>query len=308
MHRTVRMLGILMHLQHGSTTIGALAEQYACSRKTIQRDIAALVELRIPVSSISGSNGGISLDPSWSLSPINLTPDEIETTILALENATFLPAAEQTLAKIRSAAKPSYFDEVATNPHRPQVVRSPPDAMPDAVEQIRKVMKREMWCRIDYSGGSNPGWRVILPQELHVLEGKWYLHAVDARSRATRNFRVDRIRDIVPVLAPAESDLIMEAAADRPAYGSETYPEILVNLTTSGIQFCRDHNHFHRHVNEDTLRFRCPPGDYRYVARELLRMGTDCHILAPPELIDWARTLVLELHEHITNHQDTPLS
>ena len=308
MHRTVRMLGILLQLQKGSTTIGALADHYECSRKSIQRDIAALVELQIPVSSTSGPNGGVALDPAWSLSPINLTAEEIETTVLALEHASYLPAAELTLAKIRTASKPPHFDKVANDPGRPQVVRSTSAEMPEGVERIRNVMQRQMWCRIDYSGGSNPGWRLILPQELHVLEGKWYLHAIDERSRSFRNFRADRIRDLTPALAPADAESIVAEATAKPAYGAEHHPEVEVQLTDVGIRFCRDHNHFHRHIEGDILRFRCPPGDLNYVAREILRMGTDATIIAPPELRDWAKRIVEELDKHLANDQDDTVS
>ena len=303
MHRTIRMLAILLELQNGATTIGALAGKFECSRKTIQRDISALVDLNLPVTSSPGVKGGVSLDPAWTLSPMNLTADEIETTILALEHATHLPASEHALMKIRSAAKPGYFDAVASDPRRPEIRRTPRSTLPDGVAQVRKVMQREMWCRIDYSGGSNPGWRLVLPQALHIAEGRWYMRAIDERSREYRVFRIDRIREIIPTLAPQDAEAIVQNAKAQPDYTSEEYPEVVVALNPAGIEFCRDHTHFHHSLEGDTLRFRCPPGDYLYVCRELLRMGTNCRVLAPAELITTMKNLVREITEHIASNK-----
>lgn len=308
MHRTLRMLGILLELQRGPTTIAVLANTYECSRKTIQRDLAAIVELGIPVLRAAGSSGGVSLDPSWSMAPMNLTREEIETAILALEHATHLPAAGQTLAKIRHATKPAWFDAVATLADRPVAHTSAPMEMPEIVARLRNVMQRDMWCRIDYSGGSNPGWRILLPEELTILDGRWYLRAVDARSADRRNFRVDRVRDVVPALAPLEAAEIRQRAESRPPYQSEAFPEVVVDLTDKGIQFCRDHHHFHRSLSGNRLSFRCPPGEYRYIAREILRMGTDATIVAPPALIQAARDVITEMQRHLARDTDITVS
>lgn len=303
MHRSLRMLGILMDLQGGSSTLGKLAAKYECSSKTIQRDIASLTELNIPVTSAPGVHGGISLDPGWMLGPLNLNAAEIETLILALESAPHLPAAESALAKIRAASTPSRFDRVDDDPLRPssRSNRSPSIPMPDGVQQIRNILSREMWCRLDYSSGSNPGWRLVLPQQLRILEGKWYLHAIDQRSRERRIFRVDRVRDIVPALAPADAAEIIQSAENQPGYQSDHYPEIVVDLNPAAVQFCRDHSHFHQHIEGHLLRFRCPPGEYQYVARELMRMGTDCRAIAPAALLETMRELVSDIARHIAN-------
>lgn len=198
MHRTLRMLDILTHLQNGATTIAALAEKYECSRKTIQRDLAELVELHIPIQRTSGPNGGIALDPAWNLAPMNLTPEEAETVILALEHAPHLPASGPTLAKIRTASRPAYFDSVNQKPDRPVSRTGAATTLPDIVLDIRKIVQRGMWCRINYSGGSQPGWRIMQPRELQIADGRWYMNALDERSHEFRSFRIDRILEIVP--------------------------------------------------------------------------------------------------------------
>lgn len=299
MHRSLRMLGIVMDLQSRPTTLGRLAAKYECSTKTIQRDIAALNELHVPIASTSGVHGGIALEPGWMLGTLNLTTAEIETLILALENAPHLPAAESALMKIRAASSPAHFDSVAEDPLRPSTTRSPSGSMPDGVQKIRNILARDLWCRIDYSGGSTPGWRCVQPKQVRLLQGRWYLRAIDERSREHRVFRVDRICDLVPALAPADAADIIQSASNQRQYDSEEFAEIVVELNATAIQLCGDHVHFHEHIHGQHLRFRCPPGDYQYVARELIRMGTDCRVIAPPGLIETMRNAVAKIARHI---------
>lgn len=310
MHRTLRMLGILIDLQNGPSTLGKLAANYECSSKTIQRDVTALTELNIPVFSSPGVNGGISLDPGWMLGQLNFTAAEIETLILALESSPHLPAVETTLAKIRAASTPSRFDAVAESPLLPNSFRNPAGKLPKALEQVRNMIRRNLWCRIDYDGGSKPGWRIVKPVELRISEGRWYLHAIDERSREQRFFRIDRVRDVIPTLAPANAEEIEKHAKVQPEYRSSQHPLVIVNLGPAGKRFCQDHTDFHEFINGDgdQLQFRCPPREYRYYAGELLRIGTDCTVLAPPELINEMQKIVKNIRKHLSLNQDDMVS
>ena len=301
MHRSTRMLAILMRLQHGPSTLRQLAASFDCSTKTIQRDIEELVSLNIPVIANRGYGGGIAIDPGWWLGPLNLSPAEIETIILAMENAPFLPGRDEVLAKVRAAVRPGRFDPVADNSTKPVIRQADSPVMHDTLAAIRNVMQRQLWCRIDYHGGSKPGWRLILPQHLHITENRWYLRAIDERSRESRVFRLDRIRDLQPALGPANARAIIDHARSLPTYNSEEFPEVVANLTDAGMRFCLDHPDFQRWVSGHELRFRCPPHDYGYCAREMLRMGADCTIEGPPDLVTEIKRQVTALHHHIVN-------
>lgn len=305
MNRTVRMLGIIMRLQRGKATLAELAERFECSTKSIQRDLDQMLTLGIPVATSRGRNGGITIEPGWWLGPLNLTADEIETVILAMESAAFLPGADEVLAKIRAAVRPNRFDPVAHDPTRPQVGTSPGDTPGDILSRIRTIMAREMWCVIDYAGGSNPGWRAILPQQLHISDGHWYVAAIDERSREFRTFRLDRIHDLTPTLGPPDAAAIIEHARAQPAYHSSTYPQILAELTPTGVDFCQNHPRLRNCLVGSTLRFHCPPADYPYMARDFLRMGTNCRVLEPDTLKSEMLLATQELLYHLENKLDT---
>lgn len=299
MQRTVRMLGILMRLQRDPSTLADLAAQFECSTKSIQRDLDELLVLGIPVLTSRGHGGGISIDPSWWLGPLNLTADEIETIILAIENAPFLPGGDDVLDKVRAAVRPSRFDIVAQNDARPHLGQPAVGEPASVLADVRKVMDRGLWARIDYRGGSQPGWRAVLPERLFVMENRWYIDAVDERSRAFRRFRLDRISTMEPTVGPANAIDIVDTAHGEPEYTSEVYPEVRARLTRAGLAFCQDHPRLRHCLMDGGLAFRCPPSDYPFQARDLLRMGTNCTVLAPPELIDEMRRVIAEMSNHL---------
>lgn len=299
MHRSLRMLGIIQKLQHGSSTLGHLAEQFECSTKSIQRDLNEMLSIGIPIVTSRGRNGGVSLDPSWWLGPMNLTSEEIETIILAIENADFLPHGAAVLAKIRTAVRPHQFDTVVDDKLRPRI--NPRGTQDSSIIQadIRKIIARDLWCRIDYQGGSKPGWRVVLPRQLHISDHRWYLTAIDERSGEYRTFRLDRIQALEPTLGPHNAADIIRNAESQPEYSSKTYPEVIAELTSEGVTFCQDHPRLRDCLVDGTLRFHCPPSDYTYMARDLMRMGTNCRVMAPIELKHEMQRIALEMLNHL---------
>lgn len=299
MHRSLRMLGIIMHLQHGSSTLRALAKRFECSTKSIQRDIDEMLSIGIPVVTTRGRNGGVSIDSSWWMGPMNLTHEEIESVILAMENADFLPNRDDVLAKIRTAVRPDQFDTVISDVLRPRVSHHGIGDSQNLQAEIRRIIARELWCRIDYLGGSNPGWRLVLPIELHISNHRWYMTAVDQRSQEFRTFRLDRIQEIEPTLGPPNAAFIIQHAESQPAYGSTLYPEVIAELTPAGITFCEDHPRLRDCLIEGKLQFRCPPSDYPYMARDLMRMGTDCRVIEPLALVQEMQRMIVEMSEHL---------
>jgi len=73
---------------------------------------------------------------------------------------------------------------------------------------------------------------------------------------------------------------------------------VQVVLTPAGISLAKDHPDFRNHLGGATLEFRCPPSEFHYYGRELLRFGLEARVDGPPELIDWIRQHLKQLSEH----------
>src|SRR6266576_3162137 len=87
-----------------------LAERFEVSVRTIERDILALQEAGVPISSQVGRRGGYLLDRSMTLPPLNFTPAEAVATAIGLRRLDDTPWARDArtaLLKIVAASSPN---------------------------------------------------------------------------------------------------------------------------------------------------------------------------------------------------------
>lgn len=73
-----RLIGILaLLLQQERMTASELAEKFEVSRRTINRDIETLCEAGIPLMTVPGKNGGVSIMDGYKLDKTLLTSGEL---------------------------------------------------------------------------------------------------------------------------------------------------------------------------------------------------------------------------------------
>jgi predicted DNA-binding transcriptional regulator YafY len=134
MRRGDRLFEIIQVLRRasGPLTADAIAEQIETSKRTVYRDVAALMGQRVPIRGEAGV--GYVLDRGFDLPPLMLTPDEIEAVVLGSQwvvahaDAALARAAVDVLAKVAHILPESLRDviddpAVGTPPRRRQ--RSP---------------------------------------------------------------------------------------------------------------------------------------------------------------------------------------
>jgi predicted DNA-binding transcriptional regulator YafY len=307
MHRSTRMTGILIALQAQPRTAQALADRFEVSRRTILRDIEELLQLGVPIEARTGPGGGYAIPRTWWLAPLQLTEDEVQTLLFALDHlgeSTDGPWPEPhqgLVEKLRSALNPGALDRALANPARPQVAAHPVAPAPATLATVRSAIAREEWLRVDYRGGSAPGERQVKPLSLHVTGGRWLVHAIDARTAEVRYFRLDRMADARRCLDPQNAARIVAAAMARPDYHAPEHPEVVLRFTERGRLLAMDHPDIRNHLDGDAARFRCPPAELPFYGGELVRFGVEVEVLGPPELRAWLGEHLETLKRHHGN-------
>lgn len=82
-----RLIGILsLLLQQEQMTASELAEKFEVSRRTINRDIEALCEAGIPLVTMQGKNGGVSIMEGYRLDKTLLTSGELQAILAGLKS------------------------------------------------------------------------------------------------------------------------------------------------------------------------------------------------------------------------------
>jgi predicted DNA-binding transcriptional regulator YafY len=139
MRRADRLFQIIQILRRSPrpTTADAIAAELETSKRTVYRDVAALMGQRVPIRGEAGT--GYVLDGGFDLPPLMLTADEIEAAVLGAQwvaaraDPTLARAAQDLIAKI-TAAVPERMRILTDDP----AAGAPPSRYhaPDAIDMV----------------------------------------------------------------------------------------------------------------------------------------------------------------------------
>lgn len=203
MRRADRLFELIQVLRRasGPMTADAIAAELETGRRTIYRDIAALVAQRVPIRGEAGV--GYVLDRGFDLPPLMLTTDEVEAVtlgaqwVIAHADADLARAALGVLAKVAAIVP----DEMRALIDDPAVGTAPPrDAQPASgldFGRLREWSRRGRKIAIDYQDAAGaPTRRVVWPFLVgYVATVRVVIAWCELRANF-RIFRTDRIAGI----------------------------------------------------------------------------------------------------------------
>jgi predicted DNA-binding transcriptional regulator YafY len=180
-------------------TAEAIAEELETSKRSVYRDIAALIGQRVPIRGEAGI--GYVLEGGFDLPPLMLTTDEIDAVALGAQwvaghaDPALARAAHDVLAKIATVL-PEEMRPFLADP----AARTPPawDAPADTVDaaQLRAAIRAARKLAIRY--GDEAGRvteRTVWPLVIGYLDAARVLIAWCELRRDFRSFRLDRIAE-----------------------------------------------------------------------------------------------------------------
>ncbi|MDE1940059.1 MAG: YafY family transcriptional regulator [Alphaproteobacteria bacterium] len=296
-----RLLSILMLLQtRGRMTAPELAEQFEVSVRTIYRDIDQLSAAGIPVYADRGRAGGFQLLDGYRTKLTGLTEAEAETLFLAGLPG---PAAELGLADLLSTARLKLMaalpagtqaERIAARFHLDPAgwfsVSQPAAFLPE----IARAVWNERYLKIRYRRGGEIHARKLGPLGLVLKGGIWYLIA--QRGKEFRTYRVSNVAEAEtldqPYMRPKNFDLAAYWTKSSREFETNAYREsVTVRLSPRGRSML---DLMGPYVVEAATKTASPPDKRGWVRctiplesiefgiRELLRLGEDVEVLAPP--------------------------
>jgi predicted DNA-binding transcriptional regulator YafY len=214
MRRADRLFQIIQILRRvrRPVTADAIAAELETSRRTVYRDVAALIGQRVPIRGEAGM--GYVLEGGFDLPPLMLTPDEIEAAVLGAQwvmrraDPALARAAQDLMAKI-GASVPERL--------RPFVLE-PASGMPPAREQavdrldmgrVRASIHAGRKIALQYRDEQGrESERIVWPIAVGYHETVRMLVAWCELRRDFRHFRTDRV---------AAADFLDDRYPERPA-------------------------------------------------------------------------------------------
>lgn len=201
MRRAERLFQIIQILRRGRAPVTAesLAEELETSKRSIYRDIAALVGQRAPIRGEAGV--GYVLEDGYDMPPLMLTPDEIEAAVLGAQwvatrgDPALARAANDLIAKIAEAV-PDNLRPIVLEP----AVRANPtwNNQPDNIDmvQVRASIHGGRKIKLAYKDEQERASdRTIWPITVGYMDTKRLLIAWCELRQDFRSFRTDRVAE-----------------------------------------------------------------------------------------------------------------
>jgi predicted DNA-binding transcriptional regulator YafY len=314
--RASRLLSILLLLQaRGRMTAQALAAEFEVSVRTLYRDIDQLSAAGVPVYADRGRAGGFQLLDGYRTRLTGLTPIEAEALFLSglpgpAADLGLGDAMAQAQLKLLAAlpgrdgagqvARRFHLDPVGWFRGTDQIdllpglaeavwtcrrIRIRYESWTDVVERelepLGLVLKAGVWYLVAGSGGKPRTYRISAIETLALadatferpkafdLAGYWTAWARDFEARMQRGEAVLRLSprglQRIPLLGPAASEM---AARTASAADSDGWVRVTVPVETTSL----DH-----------------------AAADILKLGVDAEVLAPPDLREHMTTVARTL-------------
>ncbi|AYY13295.1 YafY family transcriptional regulator [Actinobacteria bacterium YIM 96077] len=205
--RLLRLLSLLQVRREWSGT--ELAARLDVSTRTIRNDIDKLRALGYPVDATPGVHGGYRLGAGAELPPLLLDDDEAVAVALGLRTAATGAVEGIEESSVRALAK---LEQVLPHRLRRRVAAlqdytmsvpfdAPAPAVDAAIVTVLAAACRDRE-RVRFAYRSHDGTetrRAVEPHRLVRWGRRWFLVAWDRHRRDWRTFRIDRIRECVPV-------------------------------------------------------------------------------------------------------------
>ena len=301
--RASRLLSILILLQmRGRLSAEILAREFEVSVRTIYRDIDQLSAAGVPVYAERGRDGGFALHEGYRTRLTGFTAAEAEALLLAGPAARDLGIGAEAAAaqlKLLASLPPdsgASAQRVAARFHldpanwysRAESIAILP-ALADAVWREKRI-------RIRYKSWKGIVTRDADPLGLVLKGGLWYL--VAAVKRNPRTYRVSAIRTLEVLSAgfqrPRRFDLAEHWQEWIEAFEARLLTErAVVKLSPEGLRVLREISPAAAEAADAKHRLATPAGWIKaeipieavdFAARQLLRLGADVEVLAPPAL------------------------
>lgn len=287
MNRIDRLFGILL-LLHTRPVIRAaeIATHYEISERTVYRDIAALLELGVPIIAQAGE--GYSLLEGFYLPPLVFTPAEASALFLGvkmLQASGNLPAeADQVLPKLTAALPDRILKEVTRQADVIEFIlpKGQFDLNTPYLTDLQTAILEHRLVHLDYHSQKEDtsSERDIEPLALSYSQGAWYVMGYCRLRQDYRSFRLDRINNL---------QLRRQHFEPRPMPNPVIVPIMVeIRFPVSQIRWVRERQHYgfvqERLDGDNHIVMTYQMQHLREIKHWLLAWGADAEPLSPPEL------------------------
>jgi predicted DNA-binding transcriptional regulator YafY len=295
---SMRVLTILELLQARERVSGSeLAALLEVSVRTVQRYVARLQDLGVPVKSTRGPGGTYHLKPGFRLPPMIFGTEEAFALALGLDALSYLglseiaPASVAVKAKLERVLPASISERVKTM--RDVLILERPKWISDAdvglLMTLATAVQANHRVQLEYSTrDSSTSLRTLEPYGLMQQSGRWFLAGYCCLRRAQRLFRVDRIKSLEVTqevfVAPTDFDLRDFVQKSLASVATPFLIEVYLEATPEFLESQLPHGLVVLEAEGSGTCLRRGEIGLEWFAALLLQLGCKLEVRSPPEL------------------------
>ena len=189
-----RLIGVLsVLLQEEKTTAPELAERFEVSRRTINRDIEDLCKAGIPIRTVQGTGGGISIMDGYRMDQTILTSKDMQMILAGLRSLDSVSGSSyygQLMEKIQAGSSEFISGKDSILIDLSSWYR---ESLAPKIETIQDGIENRHMLTFRYYAPSGESDRTVEPYYLVFRWSSWYLWAWCCDRKDYRLFKLNRM-------------------------------------------------------------------------------------------------------------------
>lgn len=214
-----RLIGIItILLQKEKTTTAQLAERFEVSSRTIQRDIDHICKAGIPIVSMQGYGGGLSIAEGYKINQTILTQDELSAIFMGFKSIDSISKYTYTQSLMEKLA----YEKRAVLSNQNRIIIDLASfyqvSLTEKIELIKHAINNRELIKFQYYSEKGESERTIEPYFIMFRWSAWYVYGYCLTKQDYRLFKLNRLSKLQSLKTNYEERVISEKELDFDNY------------------------------------------------------------------------------------------
>jgi predicted DNA-binding transcriptional regulator YafY len=287
-----RLLGIITVLINKErVTAPYLAEKFEVSRRTIKRDIEDICKAGIPIVTIQGNNGGISIEEGYKIDKNLLKKDELNAILTGLKSIDSVAGDRSNRAIIEKLSGKS--DEKNSEFMRIDLASYYKDSLSYKIDCLKEAVTSHVEIQFLYYSIKGESLRTVEPYYVTYKWSSWYLFGYCLNNGDFRLFKLNRMTELLITKDAYTVRVLPEDKKMEEYFPPNYYLEVLFDVSVK-FRLVEEYGVGSFEIMEDQrLLFKRNFTNLDYMLQWIFSFSDKAEVLAPLEI----RELVKERAE-----------
>ncbi|WP_099468815.1 helix-turn-helix transcriptional regulator [Konateibacter massiliensis] len=280
-----RLIGIItVLLQKGKVTAPYLAEKFEVSRRTIHRDIEDICKAGIPIITLQGSNGGITISEGYKIDKTLFTEEELHAVFVGLSSLDSV-AQDKKYQNIIDKFFPSKSEIYASNHILINLSSHYKNSLAPKISDLKNAIEASFSVQFTYCNSSGERQVVFNPYFIVFQWSSWYVFGYDQTKCEFRLFKLNRLWKLQVTGQCFEMQEIPDKKLDFNKYFTDEIQAVIRFDKAVKYRIIDEYGiDSFTILSDKRLQFEFPFTNKEYLIEWVLGFGEKAELIEPKEL------------------------